>query len=102
MRRGRQHKIFDVENEQRYLYDWGYCQLVNKASDKRAMCIDNSINMGYRRYFTHSPNHSNTRRCDVRKTLDETVPQAAVCKIETRGGTRYTSTDSLIQSWVYQ
>ena len=93
---------FDVENEQRYLYDWGYCQLVNKASDKRAMCIDNSINMGYRRYFTHSPNHSNTRRCDVRKTLDETVPQAAVCKIETRGGTRYTSTDSLIQSWVYQ
>ena len=94
---------YDVENVQQYLYDWGYCQLVNMKGDKRAMCIDNSINMGYRRYFAHSaPNNANTRRCDVRETLDETVPQAEVCKIETGSNTRYTSTTPIIQAWIYQ
>ncbi len=94
---------FHNEGAHRYVYDFGECQLVNNVGDRRAMCIDSDINMGYREYFVHDEaGNAGTRRCDVRGTLDETDWRATICKAETQGDRYIKNTTYQIQAWIYQ
>ena len=86
----------------RYIYDWGSCQLVTTENDKRAMCVDDDINMGYREYYAHSPNYTGLQRCDVRGTLDATDWRASICKAETNNGPRTSNKANNMQIWTYQ
>ena len=84
-----------------YLYDWGSCQLVNLETDKRVMCVDDDINMGYRKYLHHSPTFTDLQGCDVRGTLDETDYRVSICKTESGNVPRGEYAPSLIQFWNY-
>ena len=89
------------DEKHRYLYDWGFCWLLNAETEKRAECIDNEVNMQYREYYIHTAKKSGQRACVVRGTADETDWRTAICKAETNNGSYWKDTTYNSQRWTY-
>ena len=84
-----------------YLYDWGSCILIDEATEKRAECVDNEVNMRYREYYIHTVKDSGKRTCVVRGTTDETDWRTAICKAETNNGKFQKNTTYNFLGWTY-
>ena len=91
----------DPNVERKYLHDKGYCVLLNKETDKRAWCVNNELNLGYREYFIYNHKRSGKRQCELRGTTDETDWRADICRQETNNGSYYLSSEYNIQTWEY-
>ncbi len=82
----------------KYIYDWGLCQLNGDAS---FLCKNTSINMVYQIYLQHSI-LGNRKFCVATGTNDASSLQSQVCQMETGKGKtdNYSSSDTWI-NWEY-
>ena len=76
-------------NNRRYSYNWGYCQINLDESGDRISC-NYKENLVYAVYFQHSTINPGLRRCTVRDIEDLNNWRYMVCRQETGKTTKET------------